>query len=187
MNLFDVLSSPAAHSTYLAGVVYAGAATLDRKMRKEALKDIAEFINRTSIFPDSHIVADFIYREFRLMFGERHFSIKCITRSIIASFIVISGILVFMLLLDTEEFRVFISLTHHNWRSFFGTLLAVISFSLVPDYVSLLKGRVLLKYMAFRPTALKIGLVCIADIVASVFVSLLTLAIIFCQSNIFLE
>jgi len=122
-------------------------------MRKEALHDIAAFINRTSIVPDAQIVAEFVYREFRVIFGERHFSIKCVRRSVMASCIVICMLLILMYCMDSGEFRQILSVAVNvDARRILVICSTMILFSFIPDYFSLLKGRMLLKRVVIRPT-----------------------------------
>jgi hypothetical protein len=171
MSWLDALSSPIAGATYAATAVYLGAVALEKGMRKEALQDIAGFINRTSIVPDAQIVAEFVYREFRLIFGERHFSLRCAWRSVIASCIVVCGLFILMNIVDRGEDRQFISFAANiNTRRILAIFATIISFSFIPDYFSLLKGRALLKRMAMRPTIRKMLTISVVDLVASMFI-----------------
>src|SRR4051812_11382002 len=69
----------------VAVTIYTGSIWLEHEMRNEAKADIARFINNTAIAPDSHAIANFILSSFETIFGRKHWTWRCLRRSILAS------------------------------------------------------------------------------------------------------
>ena len=86
-DLASSLGIPAGAVT-LALAVYAACAAAEKAARPEALKDIGRILNdRTweqSVRPSAIVDRIFVWT-----FGERHFSWKCVSRSMIATFVIL--------------------------------------------------------------------------------------------------
>jgi hypothetical protein len=85
MGLLDTVWSaigPGASGAALAAATYAGAAAVEKEARLVARQDIAKFLRGFGGDFNISLVAHHISDFFDIIFGERHFSAKCILRSI---------------------------------------------------------------------------------------------------------
>src|SRR5215471_8429199 len=85
MGLLDTVWSaigPGAGGAALAAATYAGAAAVEKEARLVARQDIAKFLRGFGREFDISLVARHISDFFDIIFGTRHFSRKCIWRSI---------------------------------------------------------------------------------------------------------
>jgi hypothetical protein len=163
----------------VAVAIYTGSIWLENEMRSEAKMDIARLINNSEINPDSRTTSNFVLHAFETMFGSTHWSVKCLARSVIAScaFLLIISAFIFskyspyFLSLEFIRWFVFRSMNYNVPESVW-LLGAVIIAGFLPDYISLYKGRKILKRMTSDPTILKMGYWVLVNIVASVLLSL---------------
>jgi hypothetical protein len=156
----------------MAVVIYAGAGRFEKDIRAEAKKDIARFINNTSISADSATISDFILHVFENIFTTRHWTISCIRRSVIASIIFLTSMLIIQFVKNSS-----------NWwykgdLEIYWLIGVAITFSvLVPDYLSLYKSRIILRAMANRPSFAKIMIFLSIDVLCAIVISICFLAI----------
>jgi hypothetical protein len=145
---------PAGAST-IAAAMYAACAAAEKAARPGALRDIGHFLkdrNWSASARPSAIVS----RVFNATFGERHLSLKCAGRSVLATFVFVTAVVV-TVYLETGKMRSF------N-RAFWFYLV----FAGVPsDYLALLKTRILLK-IVLAPILLLIIDVCASLIISSI-------------------
>jgi len=85
MGLLDTVWSaigPGAGGAALAAATYAGAAAVEKEARLVARQDIAKFLRGFGGDFNISLVAHHISDFFDIIFGKRHFSRRCISRSI---------------------------------------------------------------------------------------------------------
>jgi len=182
---------PAGGAAALAATIYAGSGVLEANMRKEALREIADFVTNKSTrrLPDAQVAANFVHQEFETIFGKRHFSWKCFKRSLMASCIVILVTCVYYFskhqdaLNLFEQAKLYRGVKNVEAVGFLigvgiGLLLLLFFISIIPDYVSLWKGRWILCKIAIHATIPKIFLMVAMDILASISLSISTIVLI---------
>src|SRR5436190_9548138 len=86
-----ILGSGATCAT-IAAAIYKRSIDIESQMRPEVKKAIAQRINRTTINPDSQVTVQFINHIFEAIFGQKHWTINCLMRSILASSLLFIGI-----------------------------------------------------------------------------------------------
>src|SRR5438876_11953085 len=122
----------------LAVSIYKGATVVEKEMRADARIQIAEFIKRTNFRPSLEIIADLVKHIFEIIFGDKHFSKKCIWRSFLASFVFwIFFIIVFFL-----KFPGYVKAgikVENPMVELSVLVLMIFILSCIPDYISLYK------------------------------------------------
>lgn len=113
---------------------------------------------------------------FDRIFGIKHFSLKCFLRSSVAS---ILSVLITTLILGALRTEGFTELVQSLDIGFFGALfIATAFFNFIPDYLSLLESRYVIRWMARKPSINRIFLLTAFDLVATaVIASLIFLTI----------
>ena len=122
----------------IAGSIYWALSKAEEVARPEALAEIAAVLKDPS-WSRSVRPWSIVERLFVWTFGERHFSLKCITRSAISTVIMVTSLTILHILSkwDLGSFR------YMNHPLAF--LIFVVSVGFAPDYVALLKTRAFLK------------------------------------------
>jgi hypothetical protein len=138
-DLASVLGIPAGAAT-LAVAIYAACTAAEKAASQQALADIGRILKNTtwerSVRPSAIIERVFVWT-----FGERQLSWKCVSRSIVASAVVLS----LVALMHRHELASW-SFGGTSSLVWFDTALLLISFfaaSVIPDYISIGKTRLL--------------------------------------------
>jgi hypothetical protein len=180
MSWIDLLSSAlevSAGSVAVSGAIYAGAMALDNEMRSEAKQQIAAFIKRENRLPSADIIIRFIHDSFRSLFGPTHFSRRCLLSSCLASI----AFWVFFTALFFVKYQNYVvgsfSSELDSVENVIGMILTFPLISLLPDYLSLWKGRVLLDKASSRPSVPKVVVLVIIDLAISFLISCLAWAV----------
>jgi hypothetical protein len=163
----------------LAGLIYGGSIALEKEMRQEAKNEIAGFIKRTNVTPDSQVVASFIDSAFQTVFGSRHWTLRCMLRSFMASIIVCLTLMGLFWLKYPRNFDLIMNALNSGpfWVAGSVAAIMIIWFSCIPDYLSLFKGRIILRIMVINPNMLKICRLVVLDILASVSIYFIMLVV----------
>lgn len=102
---------------------------------------------------------------FDSVFTKRHLSWTCFWRSSLASFFAV--ILISLLVNALGISTVFQEIISETWLGFFFILLVGAILNLIPDYVSLLETRVVIKLMSKKATFFRILMLLLLDLVAT--------------------
>lgn len=168
-DLSSILGVPAGAAT-IAAAMYSRCVAAERAARPEALLEIAQVLKDAS-WTQSARPSAIVERIFKWTFGERHFSLKCITRSACATGIFVTAIIVTLhLILGINPFKGAVG----NKQWYYDLL----TMGFIPDYIALGKTRILLrqKRSALLLIILDIGLsVLIASVCFIVMDSILVL------------
>jgi hypothetical protein len=169
--------------TALAGAIYTGSAALENNMRASAKSEIAKFINNTAINPNPQVAVVFLSHSFEIIFGTRHWSMKCLVSSIIAS--------TFIFVITITSFSV------QYWDNSVALVTKIlvtaklcryfVPSAFVADYFSLWKARTFLHIMSINPTISKISSIVIIDIIMSLLISLLAIMVTILASHLILR
>jgi hypothetical protein len=153
----------------LAVLIYTGSIALEKEMREEAKHEIAGFINRTNVLPDSQVVANFISHAFEAVFGSRHWTLKCMRRSFVASIVVCLSLMGLFWLKYPHNFDLVLNALNSGpfWAAGISAAIMMVWFSCIPDYMSLFKGRFILAVMTRSRDITRILLLVLLDISAS--------------------
>jgi hypothetical protein len=189
----DLASSagiPAGAAT-LAVAMYAACGAAEKVARPEALKDIGRILNDPS-WERSVQPSAIIERVFVWTFGERHFSWKCVSRSMIATLVILivlasimySGMAGRYLVYFENELRFGREVTNVQSNVIHAEL-SLVGYAfgtLISDYLSLLKTRWILG--RFELSSLpQIFRLCVADAGISIIISLAVLVVILIAIN----
>ena len=161
----------------IAAAIYAGGIALESEMRADAKKEIAALINAPRLAPDVRTVSRFICETFDLIFGKRHWSWKCFIRSVLASWLFVLSIFLIICL----KYRSFVDdAAKQSWELisalppslqisaiFIVILLNMTLLSCLPDYLSLYKSRVLLRYLNATVTWRRLIFLVVLDLILS--------------------
>jgi hypothetical protein len=148
----------------IAGSIYWALSKAEKVARPEALREISAVLKDRS-WSQSVKPWSIVERLFVWTFGEKHFSLKCISRSAISTVIMVTSILTFEIALQERASTgtiVYLAEAHP-----YPILLFLVLVGFTPDYVALLKTRVLLKKKRKYPAIL---LLCF-DAVSSIAIS----------------
>lgn len=170
-DLGSVLGIPAGAVT-LAAAMYAGCAAAEKAARPEALRDIARILKDPS-WSRSVRPSAIIGRLFNWTFGDRHLSWRCVRRSVVATLLLsISLGLIYHTIFGIEFMPVeLVSATSHLipiWTTLCTTFLL---FAVIPDYVALLKTRLLVTAIVGASSIVNVFLLVITDILFSTIIS----------------
>jgi hypothetical protein len=185
-TISSVLGTGAGGAT-IAGAIYAGSIALENEMRADAKKDIATLINNTSIKPDPRITTSFILDAFGVIFGPYHFTKRCFSRSVMSTLCCAIVVLMMFYLKypDSIKYLWNVSFPKHPTYAIEKVLVPalVIFFYLcciiIPDYLSLYKGRIILQKMASKSTMRRIFLLVLIDLIASALISATCILLVF--------
>jgi hypothetical protein len=139
----------------LATGIYIGAGQIENEMHPQAKKEMALFLKTRSLSHHWKIYHNLIRTVFALLFGERHLSLKCFMRSSAMTLFYIAAISVLFYFKNGTIFpNLFAAFVEPNPANPKGTtdylliplaiLVFTMLFSIIPDYVSLAKGRAIL-------------------------------------------
>lgn len=140
-ELVSELGIPLGAAT-IAGAIYTGCVAAEKAARPEALSEIRDVISNTS-WTKSAKPSTLVDRIFRLTFGERHFSWKCVRRSVLSTIVVNAA----------TGFYLYHSLGY-GWFEKAGETISYISFWILicvilcgftADYLSLAKTRLIIR------------------------------------------
>src|SRR3954470_4340957 len=157
----DIFSAigPGTVGAAAAAAVYAGASATDKEARKEAKHDIAMFLIGFHTKFELSLISRHISHAFEIIFGPRHFSARCILRSILTTF-VFSTVALAMIHLkhspDIIGLAGSVSFTSNpRFNQWIGegviyTMLVGLA-CIIPDYLSLWKSRILLRWLHLKP------------------------------------
>ena len=178
MNWLEAISSAFGVGTggaVIALAIYAGSGSLEAEVRPEAKKQIADFLKSVRIRYDLSRAVLLVCHLFDITFGERQLSWKCFRRSFCSSLIFVGSIVFLVLLKHKAEIswpRDPAGQSYPVWMLLLANLLPFLLLSMLPDFVSLAKARLLLRRMS-RVTTLRSVVALIAvDIVLSYVISM---------------
>jgi hypothetical protein len=151
-----------------AAAIYAGAAAINKDASKTAKQDIAKFLRGWRGSFDVSLIAKHISQVFGIIFGDRQISIKCISRSVLASALFFSVVFV---ILEFEGMGplappMLVSLGREGAMQVIVILVAM-SFCFIPDFISVWKSRLVLKLVQRRHTFRYIAIIWSVDVLLS--------------------
>jgi len=153
----------------VAAAVYKGASALENELRPQAVKEIGRILTNATFPTDNFSINRIVYEAFNSTFGDRHWSWKCVGRSLLASWIFV---ILFVALSSATDHAPLLG-QNLDKVDFFGFLEAfgVLFFLLfLPDYISLYKTRYILRASTRLTNPWLSSLPLIADIlVTSIF------------------
>jgi hypothetical protein len=145
-DLASAFGLPAGAAT-IAAAMYAACVAAEKVARREALIDISAVLKDPTLIGSVRPSA-IIERVFNWTFGERHLSLKCITRSIFATIIFVFAIML------TLDLSIHISAFTTSWFYLpIGEIILTMIFAFITDYLSLKKTRVIIQMMSFSKHA----------------------------------
>jgi hypothetical protein len=157
----------------IAGSIYAALAAAEKVARPEALKEISGVLKdpswSQSVRPSSIVEKLFIWT-----YGKRHLGLKCISRSVSATLIMVSLLIVLKSRSMGSEFLLDFTIT--IWRSPPFAMFLITS-SFIPDYLALWKTRRILRLARNCPAILALGI----DAVYSIAISIVFLYLSVCE------
>jgi hypothetical protein len=153
----------------VATALYYGAIAAEKEARPQAIKDIARILKNTS-WSAGEQPNMFVERIFCLTFADKQFSVKCIIRSIISSFVFLicicfvsfafGGGLIYMLPLYNAQ-RAGVIAGGINM----GKELLIIT--IIPDYIAIAKARIIIQVINRSHNFLVIAALVCVDVVLS--------------------
>jgi len=173
-QISSVLGAPAG-GALLATAIYLGSARLEEQVRPEALRDIATFLKSAPKSYDVSLVAKSIVHLFGIIFGPRHLSWRCFWRSFLASGAVVLTIFLVIHHKHPEIMRTAHEATRKGASPAvlaFGEFVAFFILCVIPDYVSLGKGRLMLRRVQVCTTMPAIGFWILIDVILSYVISM---------------
>jgi hypothetical protein len=170
MSAFTDLASAfgMAKSAALAATVFGAFAGLDRSIRTERKKEVSDFLTRSGDI-DAPNTGQVVLTLFEAVFGEHHWTWKSLRRSVIATFL----ILTFVFVVTQVEFHslnvfdVLFNAVGGSLSEKIYKLTFMASCSVVADYLSLWKGRIILNCLEAHGRPLVQALLIITDIILS--------------------
>jgi len=166
-DLASGLGIPAGAAT-LAAAIYAACSSAEKAARPEALKDIGRLLQDSS-WERSAQPSAVIEWVFVWTFGERHFSWKCVRRSIEATTIFVATFSLMLAMWSRlSGSEIWSLLSDDPWY----IALEFVLVAVLPDYFALAKSRFLIK-RATRPrqAGYKLAILIVSDICASLAIS----------------
>jgi hypothetical protein len=171
-DLIGALGLPVGGAT-AAVALYYGSIAAEKEARPEVLKDIAEILKNKSwsIGNQPNVLVE---RMFCLTFGERQLSIKCMVRSFVSSTIFVATIFLLSFAFEQSEYRIY-------KLSFDGSIVSVLDrliyISLIPDYSSIAKARVIIRHIGRSNNFARIIALVLVDIILSVLIAVLSMMV----------
>jgi hypothetical protein len=139
----------AASAAGAAGTVMAAFWKYEDVASPEAKQTIASWLKYRGSAPTYPRWADQLVTAFNWFFGERHFTLKCFMRSCLASLIAVSGLALVWGILRPQEFAYLFFISDSSKSGLaISLLLFVLAFNCIPDYVSYMKSRMILRVMS---------------------------------------
>ncbi len=140
----------------IAGAIYASAVSIEKEARPEARNDVARFLRGFGVGSNVQLIARHISGWFEVLFGSRHFTLKCALRSLALTAAFCSASVFFVWIrqgdiltgLWNERLGPTRSGINPVFRELFVFALAMLVFSAVPDFLALWKSRAILKYVS---------------------------------------
>jgi hypothetical protein len=143
-------------------------AAVDRYVATDAKKDLYEFLrSRPNVFKNLPSAAAFIFTR---IFGESHFSLRCIASSVIASLIFLAlmyGLRIYLLIIShpsisaDEAFYFVVHEIRYPFSSEARASFAIsLALNLILDYVGLLKTRLIVAFLARIRQPVDVGVNC---------------------------
>jgi hypothetical protein len=131
----------------------------------EAKQRVTRWLTYRGSTTDHPGCADHLVTAFNKIFGERHFSAKCFWRSCLASTIAICTMTLAWALLRPEEFSsLYEFLSFYNRTAALATLVIfIILVNCVPDYLSYMKTRMILKKLTRLETTFGVVVFAVLD------------------------
>jgi len=172
LNILASAVGPGSAGTVLAAAVYGAGCAAEKAASPEALKDISKWLKKARVDGRWSTTCTLINRSFEFIFGNNHFTVKCALRSIITT--------LFMIFM----FTIFISIKKREypteiWGFFFDKpnkfliFIVIVFGAFIPDYISLWKGRLLLKKLSIANSFFAIFIITVCDIFFSIFIALI--------------
>jgi hypothetical protein len=167
-NLSSVISLGG--TTLLASSIYGGAVALEKTINPARKVELTKFLTSSVDHLEPPNTGEVVFTLFEDVFGKRHFSLRCFITSVIATFVVVT-----VIGLGIQRSHPFFSSLKQDVFGASGLYLfffLMTGSSMVPDYISLWKGRYLLRKLAMAKSfSLAIGIIML-DIFLSALVSL---------------
>jgi hypothetical protein len=182
------LSSSVGGNTVLAAAIYGGAVALEKSINPDRRKELTEFLTSQVDHLEPPNTGIVVLTLFEAVFGKRHFSLRCISRSVLVTLlaVVIFGFFVnkryglsLQMLLSSAGFS----------ASFLATAFAIYItlFSIVPDYLSLWKGRYLLHEIARFSGGLRRTCLILVDVLLSASISVVVFYAVLFLGNVLFD
>jgi hypothetical protein len=140
---------------------------LEEIVSPEAKRAISAWLKRLEVSPSLATWPDQFATLFDRLFGEKHLSWRCFRRSCMASLATAAATSLAWAILRPDEFAVTLASADASASTLIGLLLM---YSLLPDYLSLLKTRYVIKSIAAKKSQMAVVLLLIADAAASVII-----------------
>jgi hypothetical protein len=160
-----------------SATIYAAAVTLENNVRDEFRTSLGEFIRGQNRITGTEVAVELIHHAFNHVFGSKHFSWRCVRRSALVSFLIwcLLSISFYSKYPDYRNWvhNDLVGMMNRNSAplALLALLITVFIISCIPDYISLMKGRVVLRVMHKFPTFHGVGVLLLLDIFASLLVS----------------
>jgi hypothetical protein len=151
----------------VSGTLWLVFSRVEQVASPKAKTSATTWIKRLDISRAIEIAANSFGSAIDAVFGDRHWSFKCLWRSFVASVFYV-----------TVLYLLWISLSNtngHNISEFEGVMIITVVFCIVPDYVSLLKSRLILR-AAKGSSRLTAAFLIVFDGVVSALIALVVLA-----------
>lgn len=113
---------------------------------------------------------------FDRVFGERHLSWRCFGRSCVASFVFVAIVTFLWVALRPTLFTAFIQSARFD-KDMFSVLSFVVIVNLIPDYLSLLETRYVIRWMRFSHSTVRVFFLLVFDLAATAVIFLGSLAV----------
>jgi hypothetical protein len=187
---------PIGYIAAVAAVVIRVGRFLDRHLKTQTKKDLLAYLENGGLEDTGKSLVNAAGNSIDNIFGERHFSLKCLLRSMALTlifntfFIALSGLLSFVLtLVGNNTFNKVIAL-YWSFLPLIGlkALVTWLIWSFFVDYFSLLKTRFLIRLLQRSKSNLAAPVLCVLDFIAGFAIyafgiSLLSLLSLFTHSG----
>lgn len=143
-----IVSLLAAWATLIGGVWLLFSA-IEATTTSVAKRKVADWLNSIATKSISQTIVEsprWFIEAFDRIFGDRHLSLRCFSRSCVASIMAVLVITIMWVVLDPTSFKRFFS--SEGVAGIFAILVFALMLNLVPDYLSLLETRLILRRVA---------------------------------------
>lgn len=162
----------------LAGAVYVASGSLEKEARPEARRQIAAFLKSAHVQYDVSHAAELVRHLFLMTFGARHLSLLCIRRSIAGTILFVVSVSLLMFLKHRSD--IYLNWPEYQpgkptplWAIVIGDLPWLVALAMIPDYLSLAKTRVILRWMTRRTHLHSVIALILLDVVLSYAISMI--------------
>jgi hypothetical protein len=160
----------------LAGAIYLASTSLEKEARPEARQQIAAFLKSTHVQYNVGHAAELVRHLFLMTFGARHLSFRCIRRSIAGTILFVTSVSLLMFLkhradLNWPEYQP--GTPTPLWAIVIYELPSLVVLAMIPDYLSLAKTRVILRWMVRKTRLHSVIALILLDIVLSYAISMI--------------